>query len=42
MPKKKIKPSINEIMPNFYERFEEKMRADRMRVTATKPFMGYG
>ncbi len=39
---KKIKPSINEAMLNFYERFEEKMRADRMKVAATKPFMGYG
>jgi len=29
-------------MLNFYERFEEKMRTERMQVAATKPFMGYG
>ncbi|AIG99085.1 AAA family ATPase, CDC48 subfamily [Archaeoglobus fulgidus DSM 8774] len=39
---KKIKPSVNEAMLNFYERFEEKMRTERMQVAATKPFMGYG
>uniref|UniRef100_A0A7C3MBL2 AAA family ATPase n=1 Tax=Archaeoglobus fulgidus TaxID=2234 RepID=A0A7C3MBL2_ARCFL len=38
---KKIKPSINEAMLNFYERFEEKMKTEKMRV-ATKPFVGYG
>ncbi len=38
---KKIKPSINEAMLSFYERFEERMRSDRIKVTA-KPFIGYG
>ncbi|MBO8179136.1 MAG: CDC48 family AAA ATPase [Archaeoglobus sp.] len=38
---KKIKPSVNETMLNFYERFEERMKTERMQVT-TKPFVGYG
>ncbi len=38
---KKIKPSVNEAMLNFYERFEERMKTERMQVK-TKPFVGYG
>jgi len=38
---KKIKPSVNETMLNFYERFEERMKTERMQVK-TKPFVGYG
>jgi len=38
---KKVKPSVNEAMLNFYERFEERMKTERMQV-ATKPFVGYG
>ncbi|AEA48091.1 CDC48 family AAA ATPase [Archaeoglobus veneficus] len=38
---KKIKPSITESMLNFYERFEEKSKQDRAKVTA-KTFVGYG
>ncbi len=38
---KKIKPSINETMLSFYERFEERMKTERMKVP-TKPFIGYG
>ncbi|HDM60180.1 MAG TPA: AAA family ATPase, partial [Archaeoglobus veneficus] len=38
---KKIKPSITESMLSFYERFEEKSKRERARVTA-KTFVGYG
>ncbi len=38
---KKIKPSINETMLSFYERFEERIKTERMKVP-TKPFIGYG
>ncbi len=38
---KRVKPSINEAMLNFYERFEERMKVERMQV-ATRPFVGYG
>jgi len=38
---KKIKPSVNESMLSFYERFEEKAKRDRAKVSA-KTFIGYG
>ncbi|MDK2795425.1 MAG: transitional endoplasmic reticulum ATPase [Archaeoglobaceae archaeon] len=37
---KKVRPSVNETMLSFYERFEEKMRTERIKVS-TKP-VGYG
>jgi len=37
---KKIKPSVNETMLNFYERFEEKAKRDRAKIAKT--FIGYG
>ncbi|MEM0204116.1 MAG: CDC48 family AAA ATPase [Archaeoglobaceae archaeon] len=37
---KKIKPSVSETMLSFYERFEERMRAEKIKVSA-KP-VGYG
>ncbi len=37
---KKIKPSVNETMLNFYERFEEKAKRDRTKIAKT--FIGYG
>ncbi|MEM4155884.1 MAG: CDC48 family AAA ATPase [Archaeoglobaceae archaeon] len=37
---KKIKPSINETMISFYERFEERMKTEKIKVSA-KP-LGYG
>ncbi len=37
---KKIKPSVNETMLNFYERFEEKAKSERAKVAKT--FIGYG
>ncbi len=38
---KKIRPSVSESMLSFYERFEEKAKQDRARVSA-KTFVGYG
>ncbi len=38
---KKIKPSVNEAMISFYERFEERIKTEKMQVTA-KTFVGYG
>ncbi len=38
---KKVKPSVNEAMISFYERFEERMRAEKVKMTA-KTFVGYG
>jgi transitional endoplasmic reticulum ATPase len=38
---KKVKPSVNEAMLNFYERFEEKTKAERLQMAA-KSFVGYG
>ncbi|MEM1577227.1 MAG: CDC48 family AAA ATPase, partial [Archaeoglobaceae archaeon] len=37
---KKIKPSVNEAMLSFYERFEERIRTEKIKVSA-KP-VGYG
>ena len=37
---KKVKPSVNEAMLSFYERFEERMRMEKMKAKA-KP-VGYG
>ncbi len=37
---KKIKPSVNETMLSFYERFQERIKTEKMRVSA-KP-VGYG
>ncbi len=37
---KKIKPSVSDTMLSFYERFEERMRAEKIKVSA-KP-VGYG
>jgi len=37
---KKIKPSVSETMLSFYERFEEKLRTEKIKVS-TKP-LGYG
>ena len=36
---KKIKPSVNEAMLSFYERFEERAKSERAKV---KTFIGYG
>jgi len=38
---KKIKPSVNETMLSFYERFEEKAKKERAKVSA-RTFIGYG
>ncbi|MET1125004.1 MAG: CDC48 family AAA ATPase, partial [Archaeoglobaceae archaeon] len=38
---KKVKPSVNEAMLSFYERFEERMRSEKMKI-AKSPFIGYG
>lgn len=38
---KKIKPSVNEAMLSFYERFEEKAKNERAKVSA-RTFVGYG
>ena len=38
---KKIKPSVNEAMISFYERFEERLKTEKMQMTA-KTFVGYG
>ncbi|MEM1579352.1 MAG: CDC48 family AAA ATPase [Archaeoglobaceae archaeon] len=37
---KKIKPSVSEAMLSFYERFEERVRAEKVKISA-KP-IGYG
>ncbi len=37
---KKIKPSVNEAMLSFYERFEERIKTEKLKVSA-KP-IGYG
>jgi len=37
---KKVKPSVNETMLSFYERFEERIK--RERKISTKTFVGYG
>jgi transitional endoplasmic reticulum ATPase len=37
---KKIKPSVNEVMLSFYERFEERIKTEKLKVSA-KP-IGYG
>jgi len=38
---KKVKPSITESMMSFYERFEERSKQERAKVTA-KGIVGYG
>ncbi|AGK62140.1 AAA family ATPase, CDC48 subfamily [Archaeoglobus sulfaticallidus PM70-1] len=38
---KKVKPSVTDSMLSFYERFEEKARQERQKVTA-RSFLGYG
>ncbi len=40
---KKIKPSVNEAMLSFYERFEEKMKLEKVKTAASaKTLLGYG
>ncbi|MCS7121167.1 MAG: CDC48 family AAA ATPase [Archaeoglobaceae archaeon] len=38
---RKVKPSVNEAMLSLYERFEERVRTERIKVS-TKPIVGYG
>jgi transitional endoplasmic reticulum ATPase len=37
---KKVKPSVNESMLSFYERFQERIKTEKVKVSA-KP-VGYG
>jgi len=39
---KKIKPSVNEAMLSFYERFEEKMKLEKIKTPTAKTLVGYG
>jgi transitional endoplasmic reticulum ATPase len=39
---KKVKPSINETMLRFYERFEERAKQERTTKITARTFVGYG